>query len=111
MNSNLMHSLYLISFLIVLQPASIFTQVFSELDYLKLNSYLIKADYSAVENFFEEEDLLFTDKKIDPDDRKTYQDIKDRYHYLTGYFNKIDSLSVQECDKRISQYLLFEEYF
>jgi hypothetical protein len=98
-------------FLLFYHPLSLFTQILSELDIIRMNSYLMDGDYSAVENFFSSSDSLLKDRVKNPDERKTYQDVRDRYRYLMAYFTRIDSLSDEEYDKRISQYLTFEDYF
>jgi hypothetical protein len=111
LNLSLRHCLYWVLFLVTFLPEPIFPQVFSELDYLKINSYLLNRNYDVLNRFFKTNDSLFAKLQIDPEDLKIYQDIKERYMYLKGYFDQIDSLPEDACETKIIQYLLFEEAY
>jgi hypothetical protein len=100
--------LYLLSFLFLLHPAFVFSQVLSEIDFLELNYYLINRNYTAVEDFFTSNDSFLTEIQFKYEDRQAYREIKNRYLYLIGFFAKVDSLSMEDCETRIDQYLTFD---
>ena len=75
-----------LSLLILLHPAFVFSQVLSEIDFLKLNYYLINENYTAVEDFFTSNDSFLTEIQIKSEDRQAYREIKNRYLYLIGFF-------------------------
>lgn len=103
--------IFTVIILIYLISQNAFSQVLSELDFVKLDSLLFQKKYTQVQNLFIEKERIIYDFSIITSDTAEFYFIRDRYLKLADYFQKLVNYNEDDFDARIKQFKNYKKSF